>query len=98
MFSGSHGENIGDDCFAVRRFQTRAMRHAVEDVRPDEEISDLFRVAPLWKYKFMQHFYSRGNGWRDFIARTKRLDEFAFALGEIASFPYRFKMWHYKRG
>src|SRR5438045_8231490 len=39
----------------------------------------------------MQHFYSRGNGWREFIARTKRLDEFAFALGEITSFPYRFK-------
>ena len=34
MFSGSHGENIGDDCFALRRFQTRAMRHAVDDVRP----------------------------------------------------------------
>ena len=34
MFGGSHSENIGDDRFAVRRFQTRAMRHAVNDSRP----------------------------------------------------------------
>ena len=34
MFGGSHSENIGDDRFALRRFQTRAMRHAVDDGRP----------------------------------------------------------------
>src|SRR5690348_3628681 len=34
MSSESHGENIGNDRFALRRFQTRAMRHAVDDVRP----------------------------------------------------------------
>ena len=34
MFSESHGQNIGDDRFALRRFQTRAMRHTVDDVRP----------------------------------------------------------------
>jgi hypothetical protein len=34
MFSESHGENIGDDRVALRRFQTRAPRHAVDDVRP----------------------------------------------------------------
>src|SRR5207249_12335443 len=52
--------------------------------------SDL-RVAPLWKDKFVQQFHSRGNAWRDFIACAKRLAEFAFPLGEITSFPYRFK-------
>src|SRR5436190_6979902 len=80
----------------ISRLRESGDRHkpistAIRDVRPDEEIPDLFRVSPLWKYKFMQQFYSRGNAWRDFIARTKRLDEFAFALGEITSFPYRFK-------
>jgi hypothetical protein len=34
MFSESHGENIGDDGFALGRFQTRAMRHAVDEVWP----------------------------------------------------------------
>jgi hypothetical protein len=34
MFNGSHSENMGDDRFALRRFQTRAMRHAVNDSRP----------------------------------------------------------------
>src|SRR6266581_1926548 len=203
MFNESHGENIGDDRFALRRFQTRAMRHAVNDsrpifgavmpehrqrvafdaamdekraafaqhrkidmlslsrgrhlrsnrrhvvgrfatdqqaserdedrhllhlrgpyrklraveirlvlrvsrlrqsgdrhkpismaireVRPDKKISDLCRVAPLWKYKFVQQFYSRGNAWRDFIACTERLAKFAFAFGQTTSFPYRFK-------
>jgi len=34
MFGRSHSENIGDDRFALRRFQTRTMRHAVNDSRP----------------------------------------------------------------
>jgi len=77
----------------ISRLRESGDRHkpistAIRDVRPDKEVSDLFRVAPLWKYKFVQQFYSRGNAWRDFIACAKRLTEFAFALGEITSFPY----------
>ena len=34
MFSESQGENVGDNGVALRRFQTRAMRHAVHDLRP----------------------------------------------------------------
>jgi hypothetical protein len=34
MFSESDGENVGHDCFALRRFQTRAMRHAIDDAWP----------------------------------------------------------------
>src|SRR5439155_22138526 len=80
----------------ISRLRESGDRHkpistAIRDVRPDKEISDLFRVAPLWKYKFVQQFYSRGNAWRDFIACTKRLAELAFAFSETTSFPYRFK-------
>src|SRR5207249_7712647 len=80
----------------VSRLRKSGDRHkpismAIRDIRPDEEILDLCRVAPLWKDKFVQQFHSRGNAWRDFIACAKRLAEFAFPLGEITSFPYRFK-------
>src|SRR5207249_10606245 len=64
---------------------------AISDARPDKDISNLCRVAPLWKYKFVQQFYSRGNASRDFVACTKRLAKFAFAFGQTTSFPYRFK-------
>ena len=30
----SHRQNIGDDAFALSRFQTRAMRHAADNTRP----------------------------------------------------------------
>src|SRR5437016_2252621 len=34
MFGQSHRNDIGDDGFALSWFQTRALRHAVHDVRP----------------------------------------------------------------